>query len=474
MRWITYKNAVVATCLFFSLAFSLLSLLRYQHFMMGSYDLAIFDQAIWHYGRFEPPISTVRNMNILGDHFSPALILLSPFRLLWPDARILLILQAVIVSFSVYFIFQVLEKKLQNSLAAYSLSLTFYLFLGLQYALDYDFHLVSLSVLPLSLLLFGLFNEDSRAYWGGMLLVFLLKEDLAIIIFFVGIYQLVIRKKIKLGLITLLIAAGFFYLESTYLMPWFQDNPAVVKNHIDFYALGNNKGTMLITGITKPWIVFQTMVDAPEKIYTLIQTHLPFGFLPLFSPFYLLTALPIWLERLLSATQARWLFEQYYGISLTPFLVIATGQTLKALSKRVTFKIWQLPSIIWMTLVIFFLSLTVAVIKHAPITRLIHSTYYHISTVEASMNQAVSLIPPLSSVSAQQPFVSHLSGRSEIYWFPEHINEVKYVLVVNSRPATPLNDTERGAYITVLLKDKTKVLVYENNGVYLFRNSQKK
>jgi len=108
MRWITYKNAVVATCLFFSLAFSLLSLLRYQHFMMGSYDLAIFDQAIWHYGRFEPPISTVRNMNILGDHFSPALILLSPFRLLWPDARILLILQAVIVSFSVYFIFQVL------------------------------------------------------------------------------------------------------------------------------------------------------------------------------------------------------------------------------------------------------------------------------------------------------------------------------------------------------------------------------
>ena len=86
------------------------------------------------------------------------------------------------------------------------------------------------------------------------------------------------------------------------------------------------------------------------------------------------------------------------------------------------------------------------------------------------MDKAVSLIPSLSSVSAQQPFVSHLSGRAEIYWFPERVNEIEYVLVVNSRPATPLDDAERDAYIAALLKDKTKILVYENNGVYLFRN----
>lgn len=437
--------------------------------MMGSFDLAIFDQTLWHYGRFELPISTVRGMNILGDHFSPILILLSPFRLLWHNAQVLLILQAFIVCSSVYFIYLILEKKLQNSLAAYLLSITTYFFLGLQYALDYDFHLVSLSVLPISILLYGLFNQKIKTYWLAILLLFLLKEDMAIIVFFIGLYQIVIQKKIKLGIITSVVAGGFFLLESQYLMPLFQDNTTVVKNYIDFYSLGESKEEIIRTVVTKPWLVGQSMFDAPEKINTFIQTHKAFGFLPLLSPFYLLTTAPIWMERFLSFTKTRWLFDQYYGISLTPFLVIGTAHTIKRLSKIFPVKILKMNTVLMMTLLIFLFSFVAMLSAHAPLTRLIHPEYYQLSEVEKSMHKAVSIIPDEVSVSAQQPFVSHLSGRSQIYWFPEHIDDSEYILVVNSRPSTPLNNEERNDYISTLAKDSSKELVFEENGIFVFK-----
>ena len=43
----------------FAVIYSVLGLFRHWHFGSG-YDLAIFDQAVWHMSRFEPLASTVR------------------------------------------------------------------------------------------------------------------------------------------------------------------------------------------------------------------------------------------------------------------------------------------------------------------------------------------------------------------------------------------------------------------------------
>jgi uncharacterized membrane protein len=42
----------------FAVVYSVLGLFRHWHFGSG-YDLAIFDQAVWHMSRFEAPASTV-------------------------------------------------------------------------------------------------------------------------------------------------------------------------------------------------------------------------------------------------------------------------------------------------------------------------------------------------------------------------------------------------------------------------------
>ena len=83
--------AIVAA---FAAAYSVLGLFRHWHFGTG-FDLAIFDQAVWHMSRFETPASTISGYsNILGDHFYPILALFAPLYWIAPAPETLIVAQA--------------------------------------------------------------------------------------------------------------------------------------------------------------------------------------------------------------------------------------------------------------------------------------------------------------------------------------------------------------------------------------------
>src|SRR5436190_2106029 len=89
----------------FSVAYATIALLRHWHFN-SSYDLAIYDQAVWHLSRFEAPASSIRGMsNIFGDHFHPVIILFAPLFWIIPSAGTLLAAQAVLLAFSIIPVF---------------------------------------------------------------------------------------------------------------------------------------------------------------------------------------------------------------------------------------------------------------------------------------------------------------------------------------------------------------------------------
>ena len=92
------EPALVAFVALAAIAYSVFSLVRYEQFAHG-FDLAIFDQVVWHYSRFEAPASSVKNLeSIWGDHFSPILALLGPLYWIWEDARMLLLAQALLLA----------------------------------------------------------------------------------------------------------------------------------------------------------------------------------------------------------------------------------------------------------------------------------------------------------------------------------------------------------------------------------------
>ena len=79
--------------------YSYVSLYRHNHFASNAFDLAVQDQTVWGYSRFEFINNTVLGIpNLLGDHFHPILMVLAPFMWLWDSAGVLLVAQAVLLA----------------------------------------------------------------------------------------------------------------------------------------------------------------------------------------------------------------------------------------------------------------------------------------------------------------------------------------------------------------------------------------
>lgn len=156
------EPALVAFVALAAIAYSVFSLVRYEQFAHG-FDLAIFDQVVWHYSRFEAPASSVKNLeSIWGDHFSPILALLGPLYWIWEDARMLLLAQALLLAAAAVPIFLYVSAKL-GRLPAYLFALSYLAFWGVQSAVSFDFHELAFAPLLLALILLAI----ERRRWGA-------------------------------------------------------------------------------------------------------------------------------------------------------------------------------------------------------------------------------------------------------------------------------------------------------------------
>src|SRR5689334_18858265 len=81
----------------FAAAYSVYGVIRHWHFGSSAYDLGIFDQAVWHLSRFEPPASTISGFtDILGDHFYPIIALFAPLYWVAPHPETLIVAQGLL------------------------------------------------------------------------------------------------------------------------------------------------------------------------------------------------------------------------------------------------------------------------------------------------------------------------------------------------------------------------------------------
>ena len=90
------------------------SVLR-QHSSRRSVDITIFQQAIANYAQGRAPNVLVKSQepfNILGDHFSPIMMVLAPFYRIWPSVLTLLIAQALLLAVGVHVVTRVAVRRL--------------------------------------------------------------------------------------------------------------------------------------------------------------------------------------------------------------------------------------------------------------------------------------------------------------------------------------------------------------------------
>ena len=404
------NRTLLALWLLMAVLYSIYSLLRHWHFQSNGCDLGIFDQAIWHYSRFEKPSCTVNGYsNLLGDHFHPTLALLAPLYWLFPKVETLLIAQAFLITFPMVPLFLFAKNKI-GPFAAYSLAISYSVLGGVQSVAGFDFHEVCLAAAFTALAIYSLNEKRDKLFSLSILLLILTKEDMCLLASFFGFF-LILKGRWKFGAVLAILSFLFLGFEIKVLIPYFSGQ----YNHWAYSQLGTDPIPAIKTFVFHPFHVLGLYVSNSSKVLTLVMLFAPFLFLGLFSPWALL-AIPLISEKLLSDDPAFWGFNyQHYSIVLYVIMAFAAADGFGCILSRIKEKAFRRRLTQKLAGVILVLNLSLLPVTHySSLSKLFKPSFYFLNHNERVGRDVLKLIPPNASVLAQSPIVPHLSHRQNI------------------------------------------------------------
>lgn len=416
------KRFLIVWILLLSILYSTLSILRHNHFQSGGFDLGIFDQTIWQYSRFFKPYNTIKDRFILGDHLSLTLPLLAPLFWLWDNVRILLIFQAVWLSFSSLAIYKLARIRKFSPLTSLNLSFVYSLFYGIQFAVFFDFHAVIIGVGLIAWLAYFLErmkevekksapkpqkrfhflkNQQKKLLFATIVLLLLTKENMGIALASLGLIYFF--KKEHRPLATAFIIGGFAWsLLAAKVI-------ALFSPHVGFQYWPEIS--------LEPLKIVREFFNAEEKRLVWFYSFSWFSFLPLLSPGAILAVVLNLAQYFVTGPEfARmWSPLMHHRAILAPFLLLGVLDVLKLLKRR-----GLKPQTISIFLVIIALGLQYYF--HFPLNKLSKPIYWKNQSWMDDNRALFQSIPPDASLVAQQSLIPHLSHRKKIYlaWPREH------------------------------------------------------
>src|ERR1700683_4431825 len=285
-----------------------LGLFRHWHFGSG-YDLAIFDQAVWHLSRFEAAASTISgHSNILGDHFSPVLAFFAPLYWIAPAPETLIVAQAILLASSIVPVFLFIRDRLPPGVTV-AFCAAYGLFWGMQRTALSDVHEMAFAPVLVATAILAIERRRWRLLWIVSALLMLVKEDLIPFAASCGVYLAYLGER-RRGALLMIVGLLMFVVTLTIVIPWFNQ------------GAGWSTGGAFQAVWQRPWAAPLLMFSPPQKIWTVVFWLAPFLFLPLLSPLGLLLV-PIGVERLLSASANHWGLGGHYSAPLAPILVMS-------------------------------------------------------------------------------------------------------------------------------------------------------
>ncbi|MGB3905271.1 MAG: DUF2079 domain-containing protein [Anaerolineae bacterium] len=414
--------------------FAALSLRKHSNFRTHN-DLAIHSQVVWNtsQGRlFETTLLEDRPTNYLGHHFSPALLLLAPLYSLWPDARLLLIVQSVALALGAVPIFMLVQNQTRSQLLGLTLSLAYLLFPALHYVNLFDFHDVILGVPLLSFASFCLLTRRYRLLFVFLALSLLVKEEMAFIAFAFGLYILIVQRRRRLGLLVMLLAVAWGIVTMRIIMPSIAGRAYFPVGRYGY--LGSSFGEIAVSVVRNPVLVLQHLLT-PAKIEFLLHLLAPLAFLPLLGFDTLLLAIPTMLYLLLSDYEPQYSMQYHYAAPLIPLLVMSAATGAARLMRRRERSVSvALSALVLVTSVTSYL-----LHSPGPVARHFNEDgAYTLWPDLASGYDALAAIPPEAPVMTLEEFAPHLASRESIYVENENYLPVEYIFQeYTARTASP-------------------------------------
>lgn len=296
--------------------------LRHQALETRAFDLGIFAQALWNTVHGDFLHSSLKDgICLLGDHFAPFLILISPIYAAFPNPVTLLTLQALATAACIPLIYTVGRQASLPKGDALLFAFLFFLYGPARNTLRADFH-PEVLVEPLMIAAFIFLRAGRRLlFLLSLILVVSAKENLSGVVFILGFYAFFFEKRRWLGLIIMAASAVYLLAITQIVIPALSGEPYLYSG---FYRSA-------VSG--SAWVILHQLLGPGAWEY-LLKLLAPVLFLPILHPPTFILMLPVLTQNLLSENGVTRSFNYHYTVGLTPFVFIGAVYGWKFLISR--------------------------------------------------------------------------------------------------------------------------------------------
>jgi len=471
----------------YSITFSCVTIARHSMYQSHAWDLGIFDQAIW---------STLNrgkllwNTPELGTHFSyhfqPILLFILPIYWIYQSPLTLLVVQSLFIGLGAIPVYWLARKELNR--VAGTVFVTLYLLHPAVHGVNcYDFH--PEAFMPILLFFsFFYFREGKWArYFAFLLLALMCKETVPMVVVFLGLYFLWLRRKTLMNLLRREKSVRRNTLEVIYAvvtivlgLSWFAVAMTVISHinpqgyvFLDKYSRFGEDFPSILFNIFRNPIYTLEVAFTPlyEKLAFLVALFAPLAFISFLDVPSLFIAFPYLATLLLSSDVPQHQIGYQYPALLMPFIFVSAIYGIKRLVRgrrnstnhrpiRKPLFLMALCSLTLLCSQIFYAWIPIR-------TDLATMTLPH----KEALDKCRSMIPTYASVATQGNIFPHLSHRLNAY--PFFVQGTEYILVDSLYGSyalpEPLEPKSLKRALLDLVKNDTYGIMVAIDGIWLLK-----
>ncbi|MDD5729512.1 MAG: DUF2079 domain-containing protein [Candidatus Omnitrophica bacterium] len=322
LRWLIVLSIV------YGIVFLSLNILRFKSFFSYEWeDEAAENQLIYNIAAFSGPHQTIFQGHVFLDHFTPVYFLVAVFYKIFPHIYTLFFLESFAYGFCSILIYLLAREMLKEESLAFIISLSYLVYPPLHYVNlgSLDGNIFSLPLLAVTI--YAMQKKKFFLYLFFMFFSSLCKEDISLVIFLLGFYQLLNKFGKKWWLLTFLFSISYLgvyvlFLNKVCILRNFESDPSQIdfcnldlftlKSLFKFIAFHSTKATGFLFSAGHLRVFFMILY--------------PLLFLPLFSS-EMYIPLVMFGEVLLS--QGAYNHDSYYLAPIIPFLFFSLISFLK-------------------------------------------------------------------------------------------------------------------------------------------------
>lgn len=403
---------VVVMCLVYALYISWLQVDMHRGLGTFSYDVGLYDQGLWLLSRGQAPFVTLMGRNLFGDHASFILIFLVPLYWIIPGTATLLAAQAFAIAAAALPIFFFARRLFNDGYIAVLFALVWLVNPAVNGTNLENFHPDGFLGLTVALAIFAALSSRWRLYAVSLALCLMVKEDVVLLAFPLGVYIFFVLNKRK-GLLTMIATVTATLVGMFLVMRPLIGVPTRNGWRIPF---GGFRGLLEET-IRRPKNVVKYLTEDDRPLYIFQM------FAPLLAPVFVAPALaavavPVLASNVISNFWYQHSIQYHYSIVVMPVLVFATILGVKKVSS-------QYQRFVVTAIAVASVSTFVAW-GQTPLS--IHPRPVlpgnHILATTA--RDIITVVPDDAVISVYDPLTTFMAHRKEVYFFPNPFKAVYY------------------------------------------------